>query len=195
VRRLATVVGVVTVAAGLFVVFGGPATRFDFNYTFVTLVGALAVVQGLRYGLERRSTDFEQSATADPELRVHVPVPGDGHDDDIAKSAGWSYRAKNRRQTVREHLKSVAVETVATRENVTEAAARDRLEEGTWTTDPVAAAFLGPSTARPPIREQLRARLRRESAFSYHARRTVGAIAELQGTDADDAAESDGERR
>ena len=190
-RRLATVVGVVTVAAGLLVVFGGATANFDFNYTFVTLVGALAVVQGLRYGFERRSTDFEQSTTADPELRAHVPVPGDGHDDDIANAAGWSYRAKNRRRTVREHLRSVAVETIATRQNVTEAAARDRLDEGTWTDDPLAAAFLGSSTSRPPLREQLRARLRREPAFSYHARRTVGAIAELQAADADDAAEGE----
>jgi hypothetical protein len=195
VKRIATAVGVGTVAAGLYVVLVGATGSLDLNYTFVTLVGALAVVQGLRYGLERRATPVGRSTTADPELRAHVPVPGDGHDTDIANASGWSYRAKNRRQTVREHLRAVAVETIAARENVTDAAARERVDDGSWTEDPLAAAFLGASTSRPPLREQLRARLRRESSFSYRARRTVAAIAELQASDADVAATTGSETR
>ncbi|MFB6154503.1 MAG: hypothetical protein ABEJ22_01320 [Haloferacaceae archaeon] len=182
-RGTAAAVGVATVVTGVYSVYVGPAGPFDFDYTFVTLVGVLALVQGLRYGLGRRHTEFRAAETDDPELRYHVPVPGDDHDERFAVAGGWGYRARNRQRSVREDLHRVAVETVTIRENCAPEEAEARVAAGTWTADPVAAAFLGDDVPAPPLRDRLLAALSRDSSFVYRARRTVAAVAALQRPD------------
>lgn len=191
-KQAIAVVGVVTVVTGLYVVFVGPPGAFDFDYTFVTLVGLLAVVQGLRYGLERRHTEFRATETADPELRYHVPVPGDDHDETLSIASGWGYRARNRQHSIRDDLRRVAAETIAIRESCSLEEAVERVEAGTWTDDPVAAAFLGDRLAKPPLRHRLRATLSRQPSFVYRVRRTVAAVAALQRVDGESAAGTGG---
>lgn len=176
--RILAIIGIGTVLAGFVILFErGLAGLFDFGYTFVTLVGMLAVVQGLRYALGRRKTERVTLDLGEPERRYVVDVPGDDLDDRIRRSGGRTRGAARARERIRTRLRDVAAaELVATR-NYTESEAEDAIAAGTWTDDPAAAAFLS-ETRSMPIRDIFRARLAGMSSFRFGMSRT---IAELKG--------------
>lgn len=178
--RVVTVVGLGAVGFGLVSVALRETFGFSLSYTFVTLLGLLAVAQGLRAVSGRRGTDGEETETGDPELRYLVPTPGDDFDELLGDTAGWSLQSVSRQRDVRDRLHRVAVDALATYEHCTAEEARERIEEGTWTDDPVAASFLSDSVPAPPLGVRLRQLVRRESGFGYRVARTVDAIDALQ---------------
>jgi len=177
VRTLA-VVGAGTVLAGFVVLFErGLAGFLDFNYTFVTLVGVLALVQGLRYAGERRSAERTSVDLGEPERRYVVGVPGEDLDDRIRRSVERTRGGHRARERVRGRLRDVVTaELVATRE-YTPGEADDAVRDGTWTDDAAAAAFLS-ETLSMPVRETLRARLAGQSSFRFGLRRTIAELEE-----------------
>lgn len=170
--------GAGTVVAGFVVVFErGLAGLFDFSYTFVTLVGTLAVVQGFRYALGRRKAERATVDLGEPERRYVVAVPGDDLDDRIRRSAGRTRGAKRARDRIRTRLRDVTrAELVATRDYTPEEADA-AIRDGTWTDDAAAAAFLSETLAMP-LRESLRARLAGQSSFRYGISRTIAELEE-----------------
>jgi hypothetical protein len=178
VRRLPAAAGVLAVCGGLAVVLTGAAGPFSLNDVFVTLVGLLALVQGLRYANDRRRTEFHAAVTDDPERRWHAPVPGTEFDEVLAGISGFP--RPNVRDRVRDRIREAAVETVAAREGVPEPRAAAMLESGAWTDDPAAAVFLG-AEEDVPLRVFLRALVSGESRFTYGARRTVAVLGEMEG--------------
>lgn len=176
--RPLAILGAATVVTGFVVVFErGLAGRFDFSYTFVTLVGALAVVQGLRYALGRRKADRVSVDLGDPERRYVVDVPGDDLDARIRRSGGRTRGAKRARERIRTRLQEVAAaELVATRD-YTPTEADAAIRDGTWTDDAAAAAFLS-ETLTMPLRESLRARLAGQSPFRFGLSRVVAELEE-----------------
>ncbi|MFB6256734.1 MAG: hypothetical protein ABEH58_08450, partial [Haloplanus sp.] len=101
----------------------------------------IALVEGLRAVGERRSATIEGARPADVEDGVPTPVPGD----DVDELLGAAARAPlpDEEARLRRRLREVAVAAVARRDGVSRTAAAERVEAGTWTEDPVAAAFLG----------------------------------------------------
>jgi hypothetical protein len=178
IRRLVVAVGVGAAAVGLAITLGPLGRPFDVNDAFVLVVGVLALVQGLRYLLERRGAEYAATEFGDPERRYRVPVPGDDADDSIAFASGLSYAARKRRRDVREHLRDVATETLELRENCSPSEATDRLDDGDWTDDPFAAHFLSRGAVSLPLALRLRATLSRRSRFAFYAAHTVAAIDE-----------------
>jgi len=176
VRRLAAAVGVAAATFGLAVVSGALPRPFGLDDAFVLLVGALAVVQGLRYGLARRGVEYEATEFGDPELRYRVPAPGDDDDEYLTGSGGVGYRARQRRREFRDRLRELAAETVALRENCSEADATDLIDEGVWTDDPYAAHFLSRGSVPIPLHLRARAALSRVSSFRFYVDRSVAAI-------------------
>lgn len=179
IRRLLVAVGVGTAVVGLAITFGPFGRPFDVNDAFVLMVGLLALVQGLRYAVERRGFDYTATEFGDPERRYRVPVPGDEADESIGFASGMSYAARNRRRDIREHLRDVASETLELRENCSPSDATDRLDEGDWTTDPFAAHFLSRGNVSVSLALRLRATVSRGSTFAFYVSRTVAAIDEL----------------
>jgi hypothetical protein len=177
VRRLVTGAGVVAVCAGVAVVVTNRVGPFDLNYAFVTLVGLLALVQGLRYAGERRVVDYPAATTDDPELRWRAPVPGTEFDEGLASATGFP--SIGTRDRVRDRIREAVVELLASRDGVPEERAEEVLREGTWTDDPVAAHFVG-GDVDLPLGTSIRALLRGESRFTYGARRAVAALADLE---------------
>jgi hypothetical protein len=179
--RVVTVFGVAAVLVGLAsVAIGGPVVGLDLDYTFVTMVGLLALAQGVRYASARWTAEPVAAETDDPELRYRVPVPGDDVDELLARASGWSFRGARDRQTLRERLGDVAVQTLVSRGACDAAEATRRVESGEWTDDPVAAGFLSDAPRRLPLRERLRGLFRSEPRVAYEVSRTVDAIAALQ---------------
>jgi hypothetical protein len=177
-RRAAAAVGVVGAVGGLAIGVAGSAGPLALDEALATVAGLLAVVQGVRYGFERRRRSYEATDVDDPEARYAAPVPGADFDAAVATGAGSSIRAASSREEVRERLRAAAVEAVVAAEGVDEATATDRVAAGTWTDDRVAAALL--AGERPPLRARVAALVARESRFERAARRTVTAVATLE---------------
>lgn len=177
-RRVAVAVGVAGAVGGLAVIVAGSAGPLAIDGALAAVAGLLALVQGVRYGFERRRSSYEETAVADPEARYAAPIPGADVDESIATAVGSSIVAASTAEDVRERLREAAVGTIAATEGVDEATAADRIASGTWTDDPLATAFL--ADERYPIRARLAAALARESAFERGARRAVAALATLE---------------
>ncbi|WP_117592442.1 DUF7269 family protein [Haloprofundus halophilus] len=178
-RTVTAFAGLTATVFGFAVVVNrGLAGAFGLDYLVVTLVGALALVQGIRYGLSRRKTTFHATTTDDPELRYHVPVPGD--DVDVEFAGERSLGRAQKRERVRERLREAARETLVGYGGLTPEEAQERLDAGTWTDDPVAAAALRESPPRPSLVARVRAMLRTESPFERSARRVVDELVAIQ---------------
>ncbi|WP_222920035.1 hypothetical protein [Natrinema sp. SYSU A 869] len=76
---------------------------------------------------------------------------------------------------VRRRLVDGAVRVVTTKRGLAADAAREAVRSGTWTDDPVAAAFLAADLPQPP-RERLRAAVDPGAAYHRRVRRTLAAI-------------------
>jgi hypothetical protein len=149
------------------------------------LVGVLALLQGLRVARARRHSDIEQAALPDPEAIRRMDTPGEDFDDQLlALGSGRGRGTVRKRETVRSRLEDAALTAIAARENCSRERARERLEDGTWTDDPYAAAFFSDRVEHSPSwREWLRRSLRAETPFQRRARRAAAAIADLAGVE------------
>ena len=178
--RLVTAVGLGAVALGLVSVALRETFGFSLSYTFVTLVGALAIAQGLRAVSQRRGVDYVATETGDPEQRYQVATPGDEFDEQVTSAVGWSLRSVSEQRDVRNRLHQAAVDALVTHEQCSVAEAEGHIEAGTWTDDALAAGFLSDDVPAPPLRTRLRTLFRRGSRFRLQVRHTVDAIATLQ---------------
>ncbi|WP_050032906.1 DUF7269 family protein [Halorubrum halophilum] len=181
--RPLAVVGVAAVGVGFVAVVNrGIAAALDPSAVVVTLIGALAVVQGIRYANERRGRDRRISDPGEPERRAPATVPGADLDERIARMTAGSPGGYASRRELRERIRTAAVAAVARERNRSTAAAERAVAVGTWTDDPTAAAFLA-DDASYPIRVRLRAAIRGRSRYGYGLRAALGAIERLDGDD------------
>lgn len=182
-----TTIGVAAVGAGvLMVVNPGLAGLVGTGYFAVTMVGLLAMIQGLRVARARRETDIEGLQTPDVETVETMPTPGWEFDEQVATlNSGPRRESIRKRRQLREALEEEALAAVARAENCSRSEAEELLRAGTWTDDPHAATFLGGSDApSPPIRDRLRLAVSTQSVFQHRARRTADAVARSADPDA-----------
>lgn len=133
---------------------------------------ALAV---LGWMVARRATGrVEQASPPDPETVPDAPRPGERVDDLLARWPGGLGGAD--RDYLRERLRAAAV-YAELGEGRSPTAARERVDSGTWTDDPVAARFLGADPAGPTIAERLRLALRGDAWTQHAARRAARELA------------------
>jgi hypothetical protein len=104
-----------------------------------------------------------------------VDVPGAAFDRELAAIPGHSQRGAADRDAVRERLRELAVAHLVRETGASTAAAHDRLDAGTWTDDPVAAALF--TGADPSVRSQVRVLLGGRSAFHRRVDRVVAVLA------------------
>lgn len=180
-RTALVAVAIAALAYGVATAFEpGLAGLLVVNEFYVPLLGGLAIVLGYRVAQRRRRTEIRGVETADPEIVAPVDAPGVSFDRRVAKATGYRRTTVETRQRVHDRLQDAAVAVVQRRFDCSRGAAIDRIEAGTWTDDPFAAAFLGgPDAPSPPLVARLRHALRTESSFQRDARRTADAIAVL----------------
>ncbi|QLG63867.1 DUF7269 family protein [Halorarum salinum] len=191
--RATASVGLAAVLFGFVVVFErGLAGLFgSMSYVFVTLVGVLALVQGLRILNDARRVEARAAETADVEDRYEVPFPGEDIDVLLASGGGLSTVSVKRRRELHARLDRAARETLRARGDYDEAELPAALREGTWTDDPVAAWFLGDD--RPaPAAVRLRGLLGSDVEFRFAAARTVEALAAARSGEVPEDASDDG---
>jgi hypothetical protein len=147
------------------------------DYFFLAIFGGLALAM-LAVAVGGRTVQGLNQATPPRPERVQ-PAPHFGADFDDAVSAGVGLRelwSSDRRETIRSRLREDAIR-VAMGEGSSRTEAKRRVENGTWTEDPDAAAFLSPSTS-PPIASRVRAGLHGKTWFQRGARRTAAVVVE-----------------
>ncbi|SFR36762.1 DUF7269 family protein [Halogeometricum limi] len=184
---LAAAVGVVAVLGGLAGLAGFVVPGLSATFVFVVVVGLVAGVQGLRYALRRRSVDYRSTDTGDPELRYRVPTPGDDVDRDLSRTGGWGSMGGT---DLRVRLREVAIESLVLHDHCSVERAERHVDDGTWTTDPVAARYLGGDVPLA-LSTRLRLVVRGQSSPAARAARTVAAIEAIHDR-ADALPEADG---
>jgi hypothetical protein len=163
--RVLVALGVAAVAAGFAVLVDrGLAGALDLSSAVVTAVGLLGILQGLRYASERRGRDRRTTDLGEPERRDPATVPGTDLDRRIARATLPGRRGRGAKNTVRSRVRSLAVRAVARGRDLSRDRAEDLVEDGEWTDDRTAAAFLTRSISYP-LRVQLRGGLPRRSTF------------------------------
>ena len=140
-KTAVSALGVVFVVVGFAMLFvPGLAGLFDANELFLSLIGLGFALQTVRVVNARRRTPYEQATTADPEIAQELTTPGDEFDDLMEQAAAVRYSGAQR-DTVRERLRAAAVAVIVRTEGLSREQAIDRIDDGTWTDDPYAAAF------------------------------------------------------
>ncbi|QCS43757.1 hypothetical protein [Natrinema versiforme] len=103
-----------------------------------------------------------------------------------AAQGRYRCRANESATDVRRRLTKGAVRVVVTKRGLATDAAREAVRSGTWTDDPVAAAFLADGR-RQPLGEWLRAAVDPGAAYQRRVRRTLAAIETIGGDARTDA--------
>jgi len=167
--------GVLFAAIGLVIVvnpqLAGMAAADQF---YVSVVGAIALLQGGRYARDAWHSPVDGAETGDPELVEGVPTPGDGFDEALA--ATFEVHSLNGRREVEDRLNLVGRAVLERRRDCSPDEAIERLESGDWTDDALAAAFFS-DEPRVPLVTRLRIRWGGKSSFGVRAER---AAAELE---------------
>lgn len=192
VRASVTLLGVIALGLGVATVLAPDlaprldvATAFPNDYLFVVPLGLAAATVVLGTLGHRSIRGIDQAAPPDPERVPTADAPGAEFDRLVR--GGWrtAPAALRRRDGLYDRLREAALQTVIRAEGCSRDAALRRIEAGTWTDDPVAAAFLSgnPALEGRPARTTLAALLRVELPLQLRARRTARAIAGARGGD------------
>lgn len=156
----------------------------------VAVIGLLALGQAVRVAWTRGHATVRRTETGDPELPTAVESPGEDVAAALDRFDGSTHASAvgNRR---RKSLRRVAVDALVCYENCSAATARERIDRGTWTEDPHAAAFLSDDDDDDVPSVSLRTRLRTsftgESSYRRGTRRTVEAIGDVVGIEPEPA--------
>lgn len=156
----------------------GVGAAFENDYLFVVPLGLAAATFVLGALASRSVRGIDQATPPDPE---RVPTAdAAGAEFDRLVGSGWrsAVAAHRRRVWLRERLQETAIRTVSRAERCSRTVARRRVVAGTWTDDPVAAAYLAddPERARRSATADVGAYLRLESPLQRRARRAARAI-------------------
>jgi hypothetical protein len=147
----------------------------------LTALGALAALAGVAVVVHSPSEASEPEDVTDPagtRSGPDVDVVGAGFDRalaDVERLSATRLRESDGPAYLRDRLRRAAVVTVARDRGVDHDRAADLVEDGTWTDDPVAAAFLSRTREAPP-RIRLREALSTTPRAVTRARRTAAEL-------------------
>lgn len=144
----------------------------------VVYVAGVALL-GYAFLVVRRRDGTRYRATPDPELPVEAPAPGE--DLRTVLDAFRDRRRSHRGPGLVDALRRAAITVLVRFGDCSEDAALDRIEDGTWTDDPVAAAYLGSGESSTSVLAALRDAVGPETTRERNVRRTVDAIVEAAG--------------
>ncbi|MEF8786635.1 MAG: hypothetical protein V5A45_11935 [Haloarculaceae archaeon] len=174
--RVLFVVGLATTAVGVALAVTGTPLPLgeDGDSTFV-LLGLLALLQALRSVWDYRMTTRQSVKLPPVEGNRSGVVPGDQFEMALDRSSRRDQRGTRNRRSIRRHLRQTAERTLVARTAASAEEARRKIEEGSWTEDPMAAALFATDTP-PTWRDRVRVTLGRETTFQRQVRRAVSAL-------------------
>lgn len=171
-RTVARLLGVASLLWGLMLVFepsavpAVPWLSSGVTYLGVVYCGLLALGLAVVVGSRRLRTRGERARPGGGTDRREPTVPGADLDRAVRDGDEGA---------VRERLREAAIATLVS-QGIRDGDAEDRVTQGSWTDDAVAASFLGSAAVRPPWRYRLLATVRPGSSLERRVRRTVAAL-------------------
>lgn len=202
IRRSLLVIGVVSCLIGLLLITSPTlATVVELTGTVralpFVLIGLVALILGARYALtgvpshatetvRERATDYPSPADRPPYAR-----PGTRFTRQLAEIT-WTNRREEKpesRLALRSELHEIAITVLSQTDNWTRAECETRLNDGSWTDDPQAAAFFTDDVVPSlSIQHHLRSLRTTEPPFARRARHAIAELASrYNGTDASPA--------
>ncbi|WP_224334769.1 DUF7269 family protein [Haloprofundus halobius] len=113
------------------------------DYLLMAVFAAVGLLVAVPVLVSGRGARLEQAEMPEAERPVSAPSPGEGFDEALSD---WRLSipvlGRRRRAALRDRLRRAAVKTLRTTEGFDRAEAERRVDEGTWTDDETAAAFL-----------------------------------------------------
>lgn len=180
IRRLLFAAGILAGIFGLVLVFApGMAAGVGVSDILVYLLGALALLLALGRIRRRRNAERREARLPDPESPVGLPAPGADVDERLRNLRRLTQhsRIQSERQDLDTRLEELAKRVIARREDISREAAENRLREGTWTDDRLAAAYFSESV-EVPLGERLRLSIRTGSPTGVYASHAIEALAQ-----------------
>lgn len=160
-------------------VVGQLRAAVDNDYLLIMVIGGVALVVATIVVLTSRNS-ARSMQPPDVERPITAPDPGEPFDVELDRRHHWvPFAGRQSREAIRERLRNAAIVTLTAQRDVRTAAARTRVDDGSWTTDEVAAAFLGEGGDRIRPTLWLRAIIHGETPVGYRARRAMAAIEAL----------------
>jgi hypothetical protein len=153
------------------------------DFWLVSALAVVGVVVALLAVLSGRDAALDETEFRDPEYPLDLPRDGQEFDDVVGpRSACLPVVGEVDRDAVRGRLRRVAVETLARKTDASREGAASIVDEGEWTRDAHAAAFLA-REGRPPVSCLLRAWLSGRAWFQVGARRTAREVVSFSDVD------------
>lgn len=144
----------------------------------VSLLGGVLLLGAASEFQRRRAADLAFAETDDHETTLELPTPGDAFDRRLDRIA-WVRGDRLERERVRDAVADAAIDAVRRRRGCSRAEAERAIDEGSWTDDPFAAAFLARRRPDASPVARLRERLRTEPTFHHRVGRAVDAVYRL----------------
>lgn len=144
------------------------------DYLLVAAVAVAVLACVVVLALARTVTGVTE---ATPPTVEEVAPAAPGRDVDEALAAASAVRVTDEHRRLHERVRTAAVATLAESERCSRREARERVDRGSWTGDPDAAAFVAAPDLRPPsLPARVLARLRGDHWFRRRVAATVRAI-------------------
>jgi hypothetical protein len=185
-RVLSGLLGLAVLAVGLTMAGEGPlrdavqrgVELAGNDYLLLAALGGVGLLLAGAMLVSGRSGNLEQTEMPDPERPVDVPTPGDEFDAQIRRTRfKLPVVGRSVRRDVERRLRTAAVDATLYTAGCSRVEAERRVENGSWTDDTAAAAFLSADTAaRSPVRH-VTPLFDGETLSQRRARRTVAEIA------------------
>lgn len=183
-RRVALAGGVVAAGAGLLAALRpGLVAGLSLGQSGILVVGALALLYALLPLALQRGSHRRQAPSPEPESVPTGDPPGDDLERLFAAASRDTIHNVDRRNELRRRIEAAAIRAVRKRDDCSVAAAREAVESGTWTDDPVAATYLadpdGDVAHELPVGRRIRFHLAGSSPEVRAARRAADVIAAI----------------
>lgn len=180
IRRVLLAAGVAAGLLGLVLVAApGIAGDLAVSRILVYLLGLLAIVLAVVRIRHRRNAERRETETPEPETPVSLPRPGGDVDiriQNLQRLVGRG-QVKSERQDLDARLEELAIRVIARRDDVSRETARSRLHDGSWTEDPLAAAYFAEGMS-VPFGDRVRLGFGAGSATGVYAARAIEELAD-----------------
>ena len=167
--------GVVVAVCGIgLLLLPGLAASLATGLSVLYAMALVSFLYGLSVADDRARAEIEGHDVAERETAQELPAPGAEFREEMALvRARSSFDSQQLHQSITEDLEGIAVQVLTRREGCSEYEARELLERGAWTDDPIAAEFFSTSGLRMTTTELLSEMVGRRTSFSEKVDRVV----------------------